>query len=458
MSLRFNLLSGTIPDSVPFENLQGIYLSFNMMSGSIPESLFSPSLEALVLWENSFSGSLSSRIGDLVQMHLLDLTNNDLTGTIPSAIGALNMLGGLYLDGNSFRGTIPSELGLLTGLWDGLWLSDNQLSGTVPVELSSLSVTTLKLNANNLTGSLDMFCNQTDLLTKIDADCGGVDSAVECSCCTSCCDSLSSGYCAVNGDAVCLVEKSKFVKENGPEYYESGGTVCECTTGSNSTSNVSATLSCMDTESRSCNQDGTVCSINERYQYTYDETGHSLRFHSTFQYVVGRNDTVTLDLTVLPDYTFLCEVTVNGQVCNVCFYAICLDQFSGIMVDCENVEEAGIVDVCNPRREDADGPLTVFVLQDPTLLQGCPPRTRPVGFFSLFLVENHFYELLFRLLLTTLHFSAFRRYPLTQLPTSHVIELKKIRQSRLVRAILECYTAEIIHVPGPSVQTTTPLK
>jgi hypothetical protein len=95
-------------------------------------------------------------------------------------------------------------------------------------------------------------------------------------------------------------------------------TVCECTTGSDSTSNVSAsTLSCMDTECQSRNQVGTVCSINEPYQYTYDDTGHSLHFHSTFQYVVCRNATVTLDLTILPDFTLLCKVTVNGQVSNV---------------------------------------------------------------------------------------------------------------------------------------------
>jgi hypothetical protein len=371
MSLSYNFLSGTIPDSDTFENLQRVYLNFNMISGSIPESFLSPALDVLVLWDNSLSGSLSSKIGDLVQMKLLDLANNDLSGTFPSEIGALYKLVGLYLDGNSFNGTIPSQMGLLTRL-DELWLSDNQLSGTVPVELASLSATSLKLFANNLTGSLDMFCNQTDVFTKVDADCAGVKPAVECPCCTSCCDSLS-GVCTVRGEAVCQVEKSWYENENGRSYYESGGTVCECTAGSDKVTDI-ATLSCMDTQCQSCNLNGTVCSINERYQFSYDEAGSISYFHSTFQYVAGRNDTVTLELIILPDFTFLCEIAVNGQVCNECFFSACRDQFSGIMVDCENVEGAGSVDLCHPELNLADGPLTVLGLQDPTFLQGCPPR------------------------------------------------------------------------------------
>jgi hypothetical protein len=44
------------------------------------------------------------------------------------------------------------------------------------------------------------------------------------------------------------------------------------------------------------------------------------------------------------------------------------------MVDCENVQGAGTVDVCKPKPSDADGPLAVFAFQDPVLLRGCPPK------------------------------------------------------------------------------------
>jgi hypothetical protein len=371
LSLGVNFLSGTIPDSVTFENMYTFIADYNMISGRLPESLFTPTLELLSLGDNKLSGSLTNKISDLVELWHLGLMNNDLTGTIPSEIGALKNLEGLVIDANSFKGTIPSEIGLLPRV-QGLWLSDNQLSGTVPIELSSLSALSIKLFANNLTGSLDMFCNKTTIFPKIIADCAGVDAAVECTCCTSCCDSMS-GNCTVNVDATCLVQKSWFEVENGPSYYESGGTVCECTNGFDS-KNDTTILSCMDTQCQSCNDNGTVCSVNEHYKYSYDELGYPRSFHSTFQYVVGRNDTVTIEYTVLPDFTKECEVTVNGQKCNNCVTNECEDQFAGVFVDCENVEEAGAIDLCSPKPEDTDGPLAVFAFQDSAFLQGCPPR------------------------------------------------------------------------------------
>jgi hypothetical protein len=325
MLLESNFLSGTFPGSVPFENLRLLYLDFNMISGRVPESLLSPTFEVLSLRDNTLDGSISTRIGDLVQMKTLDLTNNDITGTIPSEIGALNnKLGSLYLDGNSFSGTIPSQMGLLTGL-GVLFLSDNELSGTVQVELASLSLLHLQLFANNVTGSLGMFCNDAAIFTMIVSDCGGVDPAVECSCCTSCCDS-SSGNCTFHGEAACLVEKSLFDNENGTKYYESAGTVCECTTDSES-KNGTVTLSCIDTQCQSCNLNGTVCSMSEHYHYSYYNTGDRSGFNSTFQYVVGRNDTVRIEYTTHPDYPQLCEVIVNGQLCNSAFMSTVTTNF-----------------------------------------------------------------------------------------------------------------------------------
>jgi hypothetical protein len=372
LSLRYNFLSGSVSSDVEFENVRFISLYHNMMSGSIPECFFTPTLQHLDLWDNDFSGSLSSRIGDLVELFYLDVSSNSLTGTIPSEIGELdNTLEFLYLDGNLFNGTIPSQVGSLT-LLESLWLSDNQLSGTVPVELSSLSASDVKLFANNLTGSLDMFCNKTFIFTKVEADCGGVEPAVECSCCAGCCDSLS-GNCTVNVEAICLVEKSFYDNENGRYYYDSGGTVCECTTGSASNNGI-GTLSCMDTQCQSCNLDGSVCSMNERFAISYDEYGSQVIFHSTLQYVVGRNDTVTLDWTSQHGLVFLGNVTVNGQVCKGCTFNKCEDDYFGILVECENVEGAGAVDVCDPKPEDTNGPLAVFAFQDSVRLQGCPPR------------------------------------------------------------------------------------
>jgi hypothetical protein len=129
----------------------------------------------------------------------------------------------------------------------------------------------------------------------------------------------------------------------------------------------------MDTQCQSCNLNGDVCSVNEQYLTKYDNNGSRSGLHSKLQYVVGQNDTVMFQMTVLSTY-LACEVTVNGQVCNECFYTTCLDLFSGVSVDCENVEEAGSVYLCNPKHGDTEGLLAVFALQDPLFLQGCPPK------------------------------------------------------------------------------------
>jgi hypothetical protein len=249
----------------------------------------------LVLGDNRFSGSLSNQLfGSLEQLLYLDVSLNDMTGSIPSEIGLLYNLEYLYLESNTFRGTIPSQMQSLTRLID-LWLADNALSGNVTAELATLVTGTLKVSANNLTGSLDLgFCDQTAVLTKIEADCGGANPEVECSCCTKCCDS-SSGDCTVNKEAVCSVETSWYNTPNGHKYYDGAGTVCECNLGSENNNDTTTTWSCSDTQCQSCNRKGTVCSINEQYQSSIGDDGGSIIFQSTFRYVVGRNDTVTIE-------------------------------------------------------------------------------------------------------------------------------------------------------------------
>jgi hypothetical protein len=375
MSIGFNFLTGPITESTSLTSLLIIFLDWNLISGSIPESIFSSSmLKVFSLLGNQLSGSLTSQLGDMVELAVLDLSDNDLTGAIPSEIGFLANLEQLHLASNAFNGTIVSQIALLTRL-DQLELQDNQLSGSVPMELSSLLLaTSVKLFANNLAGSLDnVFCQQPSvLLSKVEADCGGGDSQVECSCCTTCCDS-SSGNCTINKEAICHVEKSWHEHPNGREYHESAGTVCKCTT-TGFEHDATTTLSCSDTQCQSCNQDKTVCSINERYQFIYGDDTSWDNMKATYQYVVGRNDTVKFEATRHPDQSFLCQITVNGQVCASCYWSVCDDGFPSVHVNCENVDGAGYQELCNEKRTNDDGPLAVFAFQDPAYLQGCPPR------------------------------------------------------------------------------------
>jgi hypothetical protein len=96
---------------------------------------------------------------------------------------------------------------------------------------------------------------------------------------------------------------------------------------------------------------------------------------STFQYVAGRSDSVTLEQTrLLRDSIFECKVTVNGQACHSCYTRP--DVMTGIHVHCENLERVWVIWICAmTRTKMLRGPLAVFAFHDPALLvQGCPPR------------------------------------------------------------------------------------
>ncbi|KAI5659304.1 hypothetical protein M9H77_28097 [Catharanthus roseus] len=101
------------------------------------------------------SGNLSSNIGGLPELTLLDLSfNPDLTGSLPQEVGNLQKLEILVLAGCSFTGNIPNELGNLTQL-SFLALNSNNFSGEIPCSLGNLTkLFWLDLADNQLTGSI----------------------------------------------------------------------------------------------------------------------------------------------------------------------------------------------------------------------------------------------------------------------------------------------------------------
>jgi hypothetical protein len=147
-------------------------------------------LQSLVL-SNTAMTTLPTDIFTLTKLRTLSFEGNDFDGTLPTEVGQLTNLQRLALTGTGLDGTLPTELGLLTHL-TSLMVNMNGFVGTVPTELGRcVALETVFLYWNGLAGSIDdIFCTGASFkatfenLTDLEADCGGSDPKVPCSCCT----------------------------------------------------------------------------------------------------------------------------------------------------------------------------------------------------------------------------------------------------------------------------------
>ncbi|CAN0892453.1 Probable LRR receptor-like serine/threonine-protein kinase At3g47570 [Linum grandiflorum] len=109
---------------------------------------------ALRLRSQGLSGSISTHVGNLSFLKVLDLIGNSLVGEIPSEIGCLHRLQKLLLSNNSLDGEIPSNISRCSALII-FYLDNNQLSGRVPATLGQLkSIQLLSFGGNNLSGEI----------------------------------------------------------------------------------------------------------------------------------------------------------------------------------------------------------------------------------------------------------------------------------------------------------------
>ena len=154
--LKRNYLGGSIPPELGnLNNLHTLDLRYNDLDGSIPPELGKLSnLRRLSLHHNSLSGSIPPELGSLNNLEELYLERNNLSGSIPPQLGSLNNLRWLHLSRNSLSGSIPPQLGSLNNL-RRLDLAENDLSGSIPPQLGSLNnLRWFYLTENDLAGSI----------------------------------------------------------------------------------------------------------------------------------------------------------------------------------------------------------------------------------------------------------------------------------------------------------------
>ncbi|KAL1358769.1 hypothetical protein AAHE18_04G057700 [Arachis hypogaea] len=110
---------------------------------------------SITLSSMHLTGQLSSEIGGLSELRILDLSyNKNLTGPLPEAIGNLRKLTNLILTGCGFSGTIPDTIGNMQRL-AFLSLNSNNFNGQIPSAIGNLTnLYWLDLAENQLGGSI----------------------------------------------------------------------------------------------------------------------------------------------------------------------------------------------------------------------------------------------------------------------------------------------------------------
>lgn len=141
-----------------------LMLDRNGLGGVLPASISNvPYIEGLHFRHNMLIGGIPRSLGDIQSLRTLDLAYNHLGGAIPPLGTNSTSLAYLYLGSNQLGGTIPSSFQYLTGLAE-LDLASNRLTGPVPDWLASLSLTSLWVAYNSLSGQFPLKVCQSLIL------------------------------------------------------------------------------------------------------------------------------------------------------------------------------------------------------------------------------------------------------------------------------------------------------
>ncbi|CAI0441091.1 unnamed protein product [Linum tenue] len=125
-----------------------LYVKRNQTGSGLQYKQVSSFPPSIYLSYNMINGTISPKIGQLKQLHVLDLSNNNITGVIPSSISDLLNLEVLDLCSNDLYGSIPPSLERLTFL-SRFNVANNHLKGPIPTggQFSSFSNSSFEGNS-----------------------------------------------------------------------------------------------------------------------------------------------------------------------------------------------------------------------------------------------------------------------------------------------------------------------
>ncbi|KAF3434343.1 hypothetical protein FNV43_RR25446 [Rhamnella rubrinervis] len=128
LNLSHNLLTGHVPEQLPWKYLDTLDLRSNLIQGHLP---IPPSTSIYFISSNQLFGQIPSSICALAYIEVLDLSHNTLNGSIPLCLGNLSYLSVLDLRMNMFDGTIPTTFSKGNTLRN-IDLNGNRLKGPLP--------------------------------------------------------------------------------------------------------------------------------------------------------------------------------------------------------------------------------------------------------------------------------------------------------------------------------------
>lgn len=169
LNLSFNKLSGPLPAKVG--HCATIDLSNNMLSGNVSRILaWGNYIEVIMLNSNLLKGTLPERTSQFLRLSSLRISNNSLEGVLPPVLSTYPELKIIDVSLNQLGGSLLADLFDSSTLVN-INMSFNNFEGDIPVNpvnSQNLSLASLDLSHNGLTGKLPMNIDKFQKLVYLD--------------------------------------------------------------------------------------------------------------------------------------------------------------------------------------------------------------------------------------------------------------------------------------------------